>query len=544
MKYAILVATLFLFTFLACNISDKKGKLLSVDNLPSKKYSININRDTTLETENGALLKIPKGALKPSNGNNVTLEIREAYSMQQIIQAGLTTQSNGEPLSSGGMIYINAVEGQNVSFIQPIKVAIPADYLQKGMQLFKGELSNRKLDWTNPTALSQNRQLTSIENGKILFQNNCASCHAIGRDLTGPNLAHFPKRFDAHTFGAEGLPYDWYHGYFRYAESLPVDSMPKKGGDQFYSADEYDYGNLQDYFCNLLHIYASRGVHFNFNRDEWYAVYNYIQNESESRNLPLPGHAYLKDCVDSCRLYKEKTRELRELKNLSELKRNKLIKDNGRLVNVTADTTWPVNNNPPPLNFDKKVSPNNYDAIYYQFSVESFGWFNIDMMLNNVEGVEESELFVKAIGDYKEKVETFLIIPSVKTYAQGGPADRNSEEFAFYYKNGKIPLPQNVEAYILAVTETENSIAYGLKKFTTSKQQEIQISLHASSKEEFMEAMKGFEAERLHIKVADTKNSNEIRKTDTTLQKIDDQLKVAENLKPKKCDCNCGEYPQ
>jgi pyridoxine 5'-phosphate synthase PdxJ len=89
-------------------------------------------------------------------------------------------------------------------------------------------------------------------------------------------------------------------------------------------------------------------------------------------------------------------------------------------------------------------------------------------------------------------------------------------------------------------------MAYGLKKFTTSKQQEIEVSLHASSKQEFMEAMKEFDAARLHIKVADTKNAKEIRQADTTLRSINDQLKKAEQLKPKGCDCDCGlatDYP-
>ncbi len=162
------------------------------------------------------------------------------------------------------------------------------------------------------------------------------------------------------------------------------------------------------------------------------------------------------------------------------------------------------------------------------------------MMLGKVEGVQESELFVKVTGDYKEKIKTFLIIPTVKTYAEGGPAESNAEEFAYYLKNGKIPLPQNVDAYILAVTETDSSIAYGLKKFTTSKQQEIEISLHAATKEELMEAMREFDTERLHIKVADTKNASEIRKEDADQKKIDEQLKEAENLKPKRCDCDCG----
>jgi hypothetical protein len=497
-------------------------------------------------------LKIPKGALKPANGNTVTLEIKEAYSIRQMIEGGLVTESNGEPLSSGGMIYINAVSGENVTFTQPIKVAIPADYLQNGMQLYKGKRDNGKINWTDTSALPENKQMTAIDSGKILFQ-KCASCHAIDRDLTGPALAHFSKRFGAHAFGSEGLPPDWYHGFFTYPDSHLTDeekelrplidsaARGEKGIGSFNSNDP-SYEDFKLYVCNLKRMYGGIiGPAFVLNADEKHAIFKYIKNESDRRNLPLPGHAYLRDCIDSCKAYNKRTRDLQAQKIMAELKRKNLIKENGPLTNVRPDTTWRiVNDVPPPPDFDKKVSPIYYDAVYYQFSVESFGWYNIDMMMKIADGVQESELFAKVVGEYREKVETFLIIPSVKTYAQGGPADRNQEEFAFYHKDGKIPLPQNTEAYILAVTETENSIAFGLKKFITSRQQEIEVALHASSKEEFMEAMKEFDGARLHLKVADTKNATEVRKTDTTVKQIDVQLKKAENLKPKNCNCQCG----
>jgi hypothetical protein len=161
------------------------------------------------------------------------------------------------------------------------------------------------------------------------------------------------------------------------------------------------------------------------------------------------------------------------------------------------------------------------------------------MMMKNIDGVLESELFVRITGQYKEKIKTYLIIPSVKTYGEGGPAERNPDEFAYFYKNGNLPLPQNVKAYILAITETESSIAYGLKEFITSTKQELEVELHASSKEEFMSAMQQFDTNRLHIKVNDTKNAGEIRKIDTTLKSIGKQIKDAEQLKPTRCDCDC-----
>ena len=190
----------------------------------------------------------------------------------------------------------------------------------------------------------------------------------------------------------------------------------------------------------------------------------------------------------------------------------------------------------------KKFLHENYDATYYQFSIESFGWFNIDALLKNVNGVEESELFVRIIGEYREKINVFLIIPSIKVYGEGGSAEKNPDEFAFFYKNGKLPLPQNVKAYIMAVTETKSSVAFAIKEFTTGRQQQLDISLKVSTKEEFETAIQRINPDRLYIGVKDSKNAGEIRQTDVEIKNIDAELKKAENLKPKNCDCDC--YPK
>jgi hypothetical protein len=531
MKFIAITAFFAFLIVIGCNTSNKQEKLLTPDNLLSKQYTINVDKDTTLQTENGALLKIPKGALKPASGNTVTLEIKEAYSVRQMIQAGLTTESNGDPLSSGGMIYINAIDGQSVTFTQPIKVAVPADYLQKGMQLYKGEQNNGKVNWINATTLPENKQLAGIENGQILFQNTCASCHSIAKDLTGPKLAHFPRRFGWKTFGAEGLSEYWYHGLWEmFYESDSIKRVPS------------DYENLRLYVCNVINQYGGlKGPAFNFSNQQLLDLFNYIQNETDKLHIPYPGKQDLRNSIDSCRAYNKELARLLSKKQKIVSKRSKLIDENGPLIDRKADSTWLMGNFPVPPDFDKKVVPNFYGAVYYQFTIESFGWYNIDMLLKDVDGIEESELFVRVVGQYKEKTKIFLIIPSVKVYGEGGPSDVNKEEFAFFYKNGRLPLPQNANAFILAVTETEQSIAYGIKEFATTKQQTLDIALHASSKTEFMDAMKAFDLDRLHIKVEDSKNANRIRKKDDQLEKIVLRLKEAEKLKPKNCDCDCGQ---
>jgi len=470
MRLLIAAGILLLYTE-SCNDMGVSETVLTPSNLPVMRYTINVDRDTTLQTEKGTLFKIPAKAFKSDKGS-LTLVIREAYSMTDMIKAGLSTQSDGKPLSSGGMIYIGAADGQHVSFSQPIEVAIPAEYLQKGMHLYKGKQIDGKITWTNPSPLPGNKQLASMDSGKILFESNCASCHAIGRDLTGPDLAHFPKRF---PYG-EGTSIYWYHDFKMLYTPYTIDPMTNKA-DSLYSDRWSD-----SYACNLINRYGIVGPTFNFAWPKLKAIYNYIQNESDKRDLPYPAHDYLRTCADSCKFYEERVKALRYQIMLLRDRNKRLIEENGPLVKVEPDTLRQPNIDTgtveikQSIDFEEKVSPNYYDAVYYQFSVESFGWLNVDMMLDQVPGVQESELFTKISGDYQEKIKTFLIIPSVKTYAEGGPAGSGSETFAYYLKTGKIPLPQNVDAYILALTETDSLLAYGLTKFTTTREQTIDIS--------------------------------------------------------------------
>ena len=532
--------------FIGCNTATNL-KLFSIESLPTEQFSINIDKDTTLQTKNGALLKIPKGALSV-DGGIANLEIKEAYSIQQMIQAGLVTNSNGELLSSGGMIYINAAGGQKITFNQPIKVAIPADYLAKDMQLFKGQKDeNGNINWTDPVALPENKQLTAIDRGKISFEQKCGACHVIGKTFTGPDLAHFMKRFPltvGGNFRYYGHPFSVYYTNNHLLIPTKGDSSILSNLNDTELSIEHTYEDDPSYYlyeCNMANWSPALGqVFINDSTNYMLDIYKYIQNESDRLNLPLPGKGDLKNCIDSCVVYNEKIGSLKKQKQLSEKERQELVKENGLMVDDTSRRPFVI----PPFmsapDFEKKVSPQNFEAEYYQFTIESFGWFNIDILLKDVDGVEESDLFVRIIGEYRQKVEVYLIIPSKKVYNEGGLTGRTKDEYAFFYKTGKIPLPQNAKAYILAMTETKTNIAFALKEFTTTQQQQFEISLQQSTMDEFNATIQKIGLDELNIKVGETKNANQIRKTDLKLEEIEKEIKNAEGLRPKGCDCDCG----
>lgn len=545
MKKIIALLSFFTVLIIACTTNQQTNRLLSKPgDVKADEYSITIDRDTTLVTKNGALLKIPKGALATDNGNTVVLEIKEAYSLEQMIRYGLTTSAGDEPLSSGGMIYINAKAGQNVTIKQAIKVAMPTDYLSPGMQLFKGEeTKDGNINWTNPIELPENQQLKVVEDGKQLFESKCAGCHAIGKAGTGPDLAHFLTRFSGDTLLVRGyrlhFPRSVGESFGWPSDTVGVNpSLTMKLSHINYEL----WYNQHLYFCNQKARYGSIGTAFpGLTEDDLTSIYRYIQNESEKRNLPVSSESYLDDCIDSCFRYMSVTDKLTRQKNDLDNRKEKLLKENGPLVEEIKNPSPPSLNIPPAtsLSYDEVVSPNKNGAVYYQFTIETFGWYNIDILMKDFNGAKESELFVRIVGTYREKVQVYLIIPSAKVYVQGGPAERNKEEYAFVYKNGKIFLPQDVTAYIMAVTEMESSIAYSIKEFNTGLKQELELVLQPATKEEFNTTISRISGKDITISVKDAKNAAEIRKTDADLKTINEELKKAEKLKPKNCNCDC-----
>ena len=376
MKKIIIAPLVLLTVIISCNTGKNKSSLLQKpDDIKADEYIITIDRDTTLVTKNGALLYIPKGSLSNESGRSVTLEIKEAYTAAQMILAGLTTRAGDEQLSSGGMIYIGVPKGQNVKINQPIRVAIPTGYLDKKMRLYNGEKdADGNIIWKDPVPLPENKQLAAKEEGIVLFQQKCGNCHGMGKQLSGPDLAHVTERFSRYE-----------RKNIFYSHLVAPDSVKKIGlAEGIGSLNDYDTAHKKDsvttdvigtpepdrtyfsgdlYFCNLRQIFGipDPSKLKPVSQKELRSIYRYIKDESNRLNLPLPAHAWLDESVDSCKIYTNNLQKLNEQKQKTEDKREKLVSKNGQLVEVKNDAKqkarW-INKPLPPLQeFEETVSP-------------------------------------------------------------------------------------------------------------------------------------------------------------------------------------------
>lgn len=522
MKKPLLVISLLVAIIYACNHGDRTiHKLLRPGKLPAQTFTIDITKDTVLRTQNGALIRIPKGALKAGN-NIVKLEVKEAYSMEDMVKGGLTTTSNGKPLRSGGMLYINPVGDNQVTITQAISIATPTSFLDSNMQVFKGEVQgDSTINWADPKPITENPQLNAIRQGGIMFYDNCASCHSVKKDLTGPALKGAMQRLlPVHNGDKKGI-YDFIRNPVKVMSRVKYyqDLKQKFGGSVMtafpaLTAEDLDY------------------------------IFAYIENESNRTYTFKPEDAGYSTCKDSCLAYFEAIEKWSAIKG--NLASKPLVEENVRSVNDTpaenispvsditieedipADTAWER---------AKTVLPSYNTSFYYQFTIDSFGWHNLDFYLaNDSDMFKDSELSVKIPGEYNEHISIYLVLPSVKIFLPGGLLENKNDEYGFHEANGHIPLPQRATAYIIAMGEKDGEAIFGKKEFTTQPKQVIELPVKKLTKEALQRELATLRFNDFTIDARKTSNIEGIKNADK-------ELENAKQLKPKNCDCETVSRP-
>jgi len=137
--------------------------------LPAQSYLIDPDRDTVIETEKGIVLAIPAKAFldegdRPTKGQ-IQVVLKEALDPATIMTAGLSTRSDTQMLSTGGMFFLDARQGSQILHIdttRPVTAQIPAAGDPSNMQLYKGKrMENGTINWVDPRPLEHS--LTAVD---------------------------------------------------------------------------------------------------------------------------------------------------------------------------------------------------------------------------------------------------------------------------------------------------------------------------------------------------------------------------------------------
>ena len=497
------------------------NRIFQPDALTTQRVAFDITKDTIFKTKQGIIVRIPAGSLQSTSNTVVELEIKEALTSGDMIRAGIATQSDGHPLTSAGAIYINVVGEDQVRINKPFMVAMPTTMIDDSMKLYKGSLDeDSNMNWIEPRSIVENPQLKALYFGKTIFNNNCASCHSIEKKMQAPELAHIVKRSKPIPFGEEGyvqnghnLLYDftrnnqavlkwslYYRCLYNQHNKMPMNLFP--------DLTETDLNNL----------------------------YSYIENQSEVKKLPVPDNGIDK-CLDSCLLYAEAKIRLKQMKSglegdstredVEDFIINASVKDTSSNKRIVV-TRSPVNY----LADLEIVDPIRKKPLYYQFNIDGFGWFSVDKQLEDDYGSKESLLLVRVKGTYNEKLNVYLVIPSMKVVAQGNILDMEKNTYGFYSKDGTVSLPQNTNAFVLAMQELKDSVAFAKKEFISSNAQYFDLTLSKVRKSTFKQQINPPQQTETKVQVKDVKSTSALRRK---IKEVTD----AEELRPKNCDCSC-----
>ena len=524
-----LLSLLLVFALFSCGKKASKY-ILNSENLAPQTFSVDINKDTVLKTNDGCIVQIPAGSLL-SDKNPVQLEIKEAISNQEIVLAGLNTMSGKDALSSGGMLYINAASGYTVSVKKQLTIMVPTKTYNRDMNVYEGvENKEGKINWTNPTPLPKDETTTTLDAGKNIFTTNCSACHAINKKLTGPALYGITYRK-----GKEWI-YEYTQSHYIYKRDSVLNE----------SASDFDIAESDLYHRCLSKKYNHvRAPYFHFSNEEMNALYTYIKNESDKR--PDLKDSITDNCCDSCVMYTLAKQQIESgIKKLT-AERNKLIETNEasfslkRTIPGTINNLPPASNNTTPSNTSNlkntKVEMVNKPSVYYTINVKAMGWYNIDILMKNISNCVASELMVRIQGNYQLDFNVTLAIPSVKAFVEGGKLS-NQKDYGFDENDGSINLPQGARCVVMAYALKEDVVLYGTATFNASTKQLIEIAIKEIPKEQLRKEIESLGLDGVSGEARDSKNAAEIRKNDQLQIEWDKKLAAIEFLKPKNCDCN------
>jgi len=183
-----------------------------------------------------------------------------------------------------------------------------------------------------------------------------------------------------------------------------------------------------------------------------------------------------------------------------------------------------INNN----NESEMVSPSTANATYYQFTIEAYGWYNLDYLLKVDDGITESTLQVRLQAAIKMNMTLFLVIPDKKVFVEGGLLDDNSS-YGFYTKDGKLPLPQGYPSYIFAIGEADEKVYFAETLFQANTNQSFNLTLTATSKESILHKIASMGLKNVNMKIEKSKNYDGIKAIDKQLDTITNYVK----------DCGC-----
>ncbi|MCI5081005.1 MAG: OmpA family protein [Saprospiraceae bacterium] len=403
--------------------------------------------------EQGTVIWLEANSLVDENGHlpkgKVSFHLREAYAMDDIIMANLTTTSKDQILETGGMVFTEAFDeaGNQLHIRQgnQMVVSMPTEEMEEGMELFMGQQSpdGRLEDWI-PTqqpamaSLDAYLELPPKPKPPVLIQmpvyvKYVSDTQESEAKPLAPKMPYKPGHPNLPT--PENTKYD-----ASFLENVFM-SKAKKA-----EKDKAAYEKAMSTYRSEMKVYEQRMVKYEaamMKYDEAYAQYEEDLAEWQKKK-PAPGKRMVYQDVEA---QKENQRLREEF-------------DARKAAYVPRLNAWKEFRNEKMIAFEARfassgnVRMNQNFLNEYIFEVNDLGWINCDRFYEVPLAMKES-MWIADLDLSDEQV--FVVFKDIRSMMRAG-------KYQNYYKTNKIPTGMNVRVIgikledgkpLLAVKDTQ-----------------------------------------------------------------------------------------
>ncbi|WP_375558641.1 c-type cytochrome [Bernardetia sp. OM2101] len=488
-----------------------------------QEFVIDTEQDTVIFGKSGTLLAIEAGTFTDENGKplkgNLTLNLKEALSLSEMLENKLTTQTqDGQILQSGGMFEFTAKSNKNgkINISKPIHAEVPTQKKIGDMSVYEGIQVNEDapVQWKKEKELEN--WLTEIPLERLdFFPKNeddvkkyskreiiipadkirtletyylGDSIRVVYDDLSGENSNNFNQKKQSQSifhFVQDAEEEPKVCGISKYIlEGL----SDKKFQGTFISTYEFEKRlKVMNECCgnDLIAIYLK-----NLDKNLWES--DKLAAEYLTKNKKCRAYIFEEFAAEKATKIKPKGKVNRALqKYIDKLFKNKekawakFEKDSDKWHKKQKKLQTEV--------VDKLENERKFAVrLRYAFDLIRFGWTNLDKLMKLDNQIQVTfDIKVKDL-ELKEEGRVFLIFPNEKTILD---LSRNEKGNFYGRQDDKdfIYLPKGIDIILKAVTEKNNQLYTGEIDLTIKSKIKKTIKIAETTDKKVADRIKEFE---------------------------------------------------
>jgi hypothetical protein len=469
-------------------------------------FTIDNKKSTIVKAANGTEILVPANCFVDGNGNivsgNITVEIVEAFSLQDFIVSGLATLSDDKMLLSNGMMYINASSGDTrlqLAKGASLSVSMPTMSSPAGFQMFTGDGSNWQVDssmsaidytFTLPLNLlyphgnkffyycivgvGDRNERTYYYDTTIInvlnkkYEHTVIATHEFQKRYYSLasmmyRMSYFVNRdyyFDITDCEDQKFNYDILRVYFdrpdrSFKES---DSIAKKMYIDYFNANEKKiedfYEKVNEHKRTYYNNWTDTNYYFDSRKvsikDSYMEVLKYFPPKNSTEIMRINDRGVDLNAANAYDLLKAKGLDAKEI--------NKIL-----TYNFQRQSRIKILQQEKDADADKEKLNKMYRSTL--FSVTTMGWINCDRFFDDPEAGKAEMYVTNASGTNLNFIDCSLVIPDMNVRLSAFQSKAGT--YAFTKKDGPYTkLPIGKSAVIVGVAIQHDSLFFASKKVT------------------------------------------------------------------------------